>query len=119
MTTEEAAEELKSLEYHCRPFDNSIEEANKSNRKRKALYMAIQLLDLVSYLEHARKIANLPTDGMTNEEILKTIWPDIDIVKFEDDPDIIFADCWLHNGTFLMHVDKNWLKEEYMVQKED
>lgn len=55
---------------------------------------------------------------MTNEEILKTMWPDVDIVNFEEDSDIIFADCWLHDGTFLMHVDKNWLKEEYIVQKD-
>lgn len=45
MTTTEAAKELKSLEYYCRPFDNSIEETNKANRKSEALYMAIQLLE--------------------------------------------------------------------------
>lgn len=45
MTPGEAAKELKSLEFYCRPFDNSIEETNKANRKREAIYMAIQLLE--------------------------------------------------------------------------
>lgn len=70
-------------------------------------------------LEHARKIANLPTDGMTNEEILKTMWPDVDIVKFEDNTDIEFANCWFSDSKYLIQVDKNWLKEKYTFSKEE
>lgn len=56
---------------------------------------------------------------MTNEELLKATWPDVDIVKFEDEPDIDFANCWFSDSKYLMQVDKNWLKEEYIVSKED
>ncbi len=55
---------------------------------------------------------------VSNEEILKTTWPDIDIVKFEDEPDIEFANCWFSDSKYLMQVDKKWLKEEYKFSKE-
>ena len=44
MNNEEAIKELMQLEYYGRPFDNSIEETNKADRKRQALSMAIEAL---------------------------------------------------------------------------
>jgi len=49
---------------------------------------------------------------MTNGEVLKVMWPD---VEFEDDRDIGFIKCYFSNSKYLIKVDKDWLKEKYTI----
>ena len=45
MTREEAIQELKTLEFYDRPFDNSVESSIEAHKKSKALTMAIKALE--------------------------------------------------------------------------
>lgn len=52
MTREEAIQELKSLEYYGRPFDNSETE----DKKGEALFMAIKALEQARWIPCSEKL---------------------------------------------------------------
>jgi len=81
MTNEEAIKEIQSLEYYGRPFDNSIEQTNKADRKRQALEMGIKALEQEPILDKIRaEIAEYKDDKIIHAERNEMIDIVLDII---------------------------------------
>jgi len=110
MTREEAIKELCKLEYYGKPFDNSIEECRKAERKTEALLIAINDMKLLD------KINN---DNVTNGDVIKAMFPDVTIIDRLTDLDgNVFAYVVSGLGNDTKVFEKDWWNAPYKTESE-